>query len=102
MRIVLVECEAGRCVEFSIMATISVTLADELKNCAETQAAEAGYPSIDAYLANLIESDTAIPVDAELEAHLVAGALSPVREMTVGDWSQKQKTLTEKLMSSRQ
>jgi hypothetical protein len=83
------------------MATINVTLADELKTRAESEAMEAGFPSVDAYLASLIEWDVSVPVDAELEADLLAGAQSPAREISNSDWALKQQTLIEKFAPSK-
>ena len=69
------------------MAMLNIVLADELKKRAEEQAAEDGFSSVDAYLANLIESDTAVPNDPALEAELIAGLQSPSREITDSEWA---------------
>jgi hypothetical protein len=81
------------------MATLNVNLADEVKRRAEAQAAEAGFGSVDAYLANLIESDRAFPIDPALEADLVAGLESGAREISDVDWARKKRLLVEKFQA---
>ncbi len=55
------------------MATLTVNLAEDLKVCAETQASEAGFPSVDAYIASLIQGNDTLAIDPELESELLRG-----------------------------
>jgi hypothetical protein len=79
------------------MATLTLNLADELKARAEAQASQAGFASLDAYLANLIESDFSIPIDTALEADLIVGLDSGAREMSASDWEQIRFSLVNKV-----
>jgi hypothetical protein len=81
---------------YTAMAMITVNLADELKARAEAQAADAGCDSLDEYLANLIESDVAVPLDPALEAELLAAESRPARNINEIDWEQKERALRER------
>ena len=52
---------------------MQITLSEQAEAAAQAQAADGGFPSVDAYLASLIEADAAVPVSAEVEAELLAG-----------------------------
>jgi len=55
------------------MATLILNLAKEVKVRAEAQALEAGFASVDDYIADLIKGDDATAVDAKLESELLRG-----------------------------
>jgi hypothetical protein len=55
------------------MATLTLKLADDVKRRAETQASEAGFTSVDEYIASLIQGDDAVAIDAEVEVELLRG-----------------------------
>jgi len=55
------------------MATLTLNLAEEVKGRAEAQTSEAGFASVDDYIASLIQGDEAMAIDAELETELLRG-----------------------------
>jgi hypothetical protein len=55
------------------MATLTLNLAEDVKLRAQTQASEAGFSSVDEYIASLIQGDDAMAIDAEVEAELLRG-----------------------------
>jgi hypothetical protein len=55
------------------MATLQLSLPDNLKAAAEAQAAAAGYRSVDDYIASLIEADEPLPISHELETQILRG-----------------------------
>ena len=59
------------------MATVTVQLSDALKARAESQASLAGFESLHAYLASLIEADLAVPIGAKLEAEIPSAVNGP-------------------------
>jgi hypothetical protein len=58
------------------MATLELNLPDRLKSAAESRAVEAGYRSIDDYIASLIEADEVAPISDSMEAELLRGLSS--------------------------
>jgi hypothetical protein len=65
------------------MARLQLNLSDDLKAVAEKRAAAAGYESVEAYIASLIEADQTAPISDELEAELLKGLDSgPAEEIT--------------------
>jgi hypothetical protein len=79
------------------MAVLQLQLPDRLKTLAETRAADAGFDSLDAYIASLIESDEAVPLSAELDAELIAGLDSgPAFEVTAGFWDDLKRRVRER------
>ncbi|HLL88143.1 MAG TPA: hypothetical protein VK324_02455 [Tepidisphaeraceae bacterium] len=54
---------------------------------AAAQAAEAGYNSVDAYVARLIEDDASDPLSAADEAAVLEGLAGPGREMSAAAWA---------------
>ena len=77
------------------MATLNLTIPDDVKMLAESQAAARGFKSVDAYLASLVEADRAVPISAELEQEILAGLASPAREMSSGDWEDQRRRFRE-------
>ena len=77
------------------MSTLQVTFDDRTLAAAEARAADGGFPSVDAYLASLVDADAAVPVSAALEAELLAGLDGVGRQMTADDWAAKQQVLIE-------
>lgn len=75
------------------MATLQIDLPDPLRAAAEARAVEAGFGTVDAYVASLIEADQAVRISAELEAELLAGLSGPARELTAADWDEKRRRL---------
>jgi hypothetical protein len=77
------------------MATLNLTVPDDVKALAESQAAERGFRSLDAYFASLIEADRAVPVGAELEQEILAGLATPARGMNGADWDDMRRRFRE-------
>ena len=69
------------------MASLQLNIPDPIKATAEARAKAAGFASLDEYIASLIESDQAQPVDEELEAELLKGLDSgPPTDVTPKFW----------------
>jgi hypothetical protein len=67
------------------MATLTVHLSDRARLEAEQRAVACGFESVEAYIAELVEQDTA--ADAELESLLLRRASSPdAGEMVKADF----------------
>lgn len=77
------------------MPTVQIELPDRVKVLADARSIEAGYPSLDKYIASLIEADEALPLSAELEAELLKGLTGVAREFTSSDWNEKRQQLRE-------
>ena len=77
------------------MVRLNLTVSEDVKGRAEAQAAERGFVSLDAYIASLVDADTAVPVSAALEQELLAGLASPSREMKPADWDEMRRRYGE-------
>jgi hypothetical protein len=77
------------------MATLNLTVPEEVKARAEAQAAERGFQTIDAYVASLVDADRAVPMSAELEQEILAGLATPAKEMTSADWDEMRRRFRE-------
>jgi hypothetical protein len=65
------------------MATLELNLPEHLKAAAESRAVEAGYKSVDDYVASLIEADELAPISDATEAELLRSLESgPAVELT--------------------
>ena len=77
------------------MVRLSVTVSEEVKARAEAQAVDRGFPSLDAYIASLVDSDGTVPVSAALEQELLAGLATPSRSMTPSAWDEMRRRYRE-------
>lgn len=78
------------------MATLTISLSDDLIARANAQAVSAGCESLDEYFSNLILADLPVPLDPALEAELLAGLNSPGQVMTPADWDEHLQALIAK------
>jgi antitoxin ParD1/3/4 len=69
------------------MATMNISLPDEMKAFIEAQMATAGYASASEYVRSLIRDAQKRLAKQELDAKLLEGLESPVRELTDADWA---------------
>lgn len=69
------------------MATISISLPDEMKAFIEGQAAAGGYATATEYLRALVEDAQKRKAKQDLEAQLLGGLQSPASDLTDADWS---------------
>jgi hypothetical protein len=65
------------------MATLTLNLAKEVKMRAEAQASEAGFASVDDYIASLIRGDTELEI--ELQRGLDSGPSVPLAPELLDD-----------------
>lgn len=78
------------------MATMNVSLPDEMKAFVEGQMALEGYASVSEYLRALIRDAQKRRAKQDLEAKLLDGLQSPVIEMTKADWTALRQRIYEK------
>jgi antitoxin ParD1/3/4 len=69
------------------MSTLNITLPDELKAFAETEASRSGYADVTDYVRALLRDAQQRREKAELESALLAGLKSPVSEVTADDFA---------------
>ena len=89
------------------MATVlNIQVADDLKEALASRASESGYPSVEAYVEELVRAEVRrVEYGApgrlqpgsrqELEAMIREGVDSPVREMSPADWQEMRRRLVE-------
>lgn len=68
------------------MATMNISLPEEMKAFIETRMAAEGYASASEYLRALIRDAQKRQARRELEAKLLEGLEGPATEMTRADW----------------
>lgn len=78
------------------MATMNISLPDEMKAFIEAQIAKEGYASASEYLRALIRDAQKRQAKQELEAKLLEGLQSPAGEMTDADWSALRERIYER------
>jgi hypothetical protein len=83
------------------MATVSISIPDQLKDTAESRAREAGFDSLSDYLCALLMAEAGEPLDAETEAKLLEGLASPAREITRADWEEKMRQVERRLSAAQ-
>jgi hypothetical protein len=65
------------------MATLQLNLPEGLQAAAKARAIQAGYGTVDNYIASLIEADETAPISDAMEAELLKGIASgPAVEIT--------------------
>jgi antitoxin ParD1/3/4 len=80
------------------MATLTITLPDELKEFVEAQAARDGFGSPDEYLAALLRQTRHRIAKLELDAKLIEGLDSgPATPMTDADWDELKRRVFERV-----
>src|SRR5689334_17343695 len=70
----------------TLMATMNISLPDEMKAFIEAQIAEEGYASASEYFRTLIREAQKRKARHELEAKLLEGLQGPATELTAEDW----------------
>jgi Arc/MetJ-type ribon-helix-helix transcriptional regulator len=79
------------------MTTIDVSLSDDLHSYAQQQASRGGFATLGDYVQALIaEAQRRDVARSSLEAMLVEGLNSPVRELTSDDWSSLRERIYQK------
>ena len=68
------------------MATMNISLSDEMKLFVEDQAEEEGYASVSEYLRAIIRDAQHRKAKGELERKLLEGLQGPSVEMTSDEW----------------
>ena len=77
------------------MVRLNLTVSEDVRARAESQAADRGFPSVDAYVASLVDADSAVPLSDALEKEILAGLASPSHEMTPADWDEMRRRYRE-------
>jgi len=75
------------------METVNISLPEHIKRIAEARASQAGYATVDAYVASLIEADEVVPLSKELEAEMLVGLASKPLTLSAADWEAKRARL---------
>jgi antitoxin ParD1/3/4 len=84
------------------MATMNVSLPDEMKIFVETQAAEAGFGTVSEYLRSVIRDLQKRKAKQNLEAKLREALMSgPAEPMTREDWDEIEREGLERLAQER-
>lgn len=78
------------------MATMNISLPDEMKAFVEGRMAQEGCASASEYLRALIRDAQKRQAKQELEAKLLEGLQSPASEMTDSDWSALRERIYER------
>jgi antitoxin ParD1/3/4 len=68
------------------MATMNISLPDEMKAFIEAQVAQEGYATVSEYLRAIIRDLQKRKAKQGLEAKLLEGMQGPASEMTEADW----------------
>lgn len=68
------------------MAVIDVTIPDDLKAFAESEAARSGYSTVSEYLATLLREAERRSALSKLESRLIQSIDGPAREISSADW----------------
>ena len=79
------------------MATMNVSLPDEMKAFVETRATEEGFGTVSEYLRSVIRDLQRRQARQDLEAKLLEGLQSPAVPMTRDDWDSIQREALEGL-----
>ena len=79
------------------MATMNISLPDEMKVFVEAQMAQGGYASASEYLRALIRDAQKRRAKQELEARLLEGLQGPTVKMTRKDWDSIERAAREGL-----
>jgi antitoxin ParD1/3/4 len=83
------------------MATMNVSLPDEMKAFVEAQAAKEGFGTTSEYLRSMIRDVQKRLAKQALEAKLLEGLQGPAVEMTREDWDEIRREGLERLASER-
>ena len=68
------------------MVSIDITVPDELKAFAESEAAREGHASVSEYVTALLREAERRAAQSDLEAKLVRALDAPARELSERDW----------------
>jgi hypothetical protein len=80
------------------MTRLEISLPDELRQTAEAQAAQRGFPDAKTYLESLVSIELERRrAKAALEEELLIGERSPAREMTPEAWTQLRRDFEKRL-----
>lgn len=83
------------------MATMNVSLPDEMRAFVEAQLGREGYASASEYLRALIREDQGRQARRELEAKLLEGLEGPDVELARGEWESMRRTARRDEASGR-
>ena len=85
------------------MATISISVPDEVLREAKARVGKRGHATVEEYLLSFIHALAleGEPIDAETEAALLEGLDSPLVEMTGADWEAKLRRYDERRRGAR-
>lgn len=70
------------------MSSVQLYLSESLKEFVDTQAAARGYPSASDYIEALLREAQKKEAWKKVEALVLEGLQTPVREMSASDWEQ--------------
>lgn len=84
------------------MATIDVTIPDELKAFAEAEAARVGHATVNEYMVALLREAERRSAKTELEGKLLHALNSPAREMSEDDWDELDRQFEQRHAYGRQ
>jgi antitoxin ParD1/3/4 len=82
------------------MASMNISLPEEMKAFIEGQVAAEGYASVSEYLLALVREDQKRKARRELESKLLEGLQGPVREMNREDWELLKREASEGLVGA--
>ena len=85
------------------MTKLDISLPDDVKNLADEQVAEGGYPSLSEYLADLISRDRSERVERERTGKLLLSRIrsGPSQEMTDADFDQIRRRVEAEIAQRR-
>lgn len=83
------------------MATIDITIPDELKAFAEAEAARVGHATVGEYMAALLREAERRSSKAELEGKLLNALNGPANEVSDGEWDEMDRQFEQRHASGR-
>ncbi|HEY2589384.1 MAG TPA: hypothetical protein VGI81_26800 [Tepidisphaeraceae bacterium] len=83
------------------MATIDVTIPDELKAFAESEAARVGHATVNEYMVALLREAERRAAKAELEGKLVHAVNGPAREISEREWDEMDRQFEQRHANGR-
>jgi antitoxin ParD1/3/4 len=78
------------------MATMSISLSDDMRAFVEAQVARRGYASANEYFRALVRDAQRREAKLALEAKLMEGLESPASELTDADWAALRQRIVER------
>ena len=79
------------------MTSMNVSLPEPLRDFVEQEVGSGGYGTVSEYVRELIREDQKRKAQQRLEALLLEGLNSPVREMHAQDWQDIRQAVQERL-----